>query len=74
MVVCGNVNEGIHAIRLCDVAVVDVAVTALAAYMLSPRIGHPFSHTFVGLVVLGVVVHRVLGINTTLNKFVFGIV
>ena len=78
--ICGLPRTGIHAIRLCDFAIVDVAATALAAYGLSVYMGsgdlygdfYGAAKYFAILVACGVVVHRVLGINTKLNMVVFG--
>ena len=73
MLLCGNPGEGIHAIRVMDVAVVDLAFVLGAAYFLS-HTPQDFLKTTAVLLATGLIVHRLLGINTTLNKLVFGLV
>ena len=69
----GKVGEGVHSYRVLHIAIVDVACTVFAAYLLHayfPR--HPFAVYLVGLFILGVVVHRILCVRTTVDRLIFG--
>ena len=75
--ICGLPRTGIHAFRVCDFAIVDVAATALGAWLLDDYFVRFFGVTgfakhFVILLACGVVVHRALGINTKLNMAILG--
>lgn len=70
----GEPAKGVHAYRVLDIAIVDMGMTTLAAYLLSQRMGISFPHTWVSMIALGVVAHRVFCVNTTLNKVLFGVV
>ena len=52
----GEPGKGIH-FHVCGIAVMDVAFTALAA--------------FIVLMVVGTIVHYMLGVRTTITKAVF---
>ncbi len=62
-------NEGIHSLRLGPYAIVDVAATVVGAGILAYFAGAVwFVPILFSLVLLGVVVHWALGIDTALNK------
>lgn len=66
-----NVSEprtGIHSIRICDVAIIDVILTFVAAVVISPN---NILSTFVVLILLSIIVHTVLGIKTKTNWIFF---
>lgn len=57
-------RQGIHALRLFDIAIVDVLFTILAAVLISRK---HFVVAFFMLMVLSVTVHTLLGIETKTN-------
>jgi hypothetical protein len=68
----GNVNEGVHSIRLFDIAVVDVASTVLGAYIFwsyYPR--YHFSLVLAFFFILGIISHRIFCVRTTIDKLLF---
>ena len=68
----GKPGEGVHAARIGGVALVDTALTVAAAWGLSRWWGASFWAVLVLLLVLGLVVHRWLCVDTTLTRLVFG--
>jgi uncharacterized membrane protein len=67
----GRPREGAHAYRLFDIAVVDVAATVLVAYIIARVFGFVFWKSLVTLFLIGVILHRVFCVRTTLDKWVF---
>jgi hypothetical protein len=69
----GRPNEGIHKYKVFGVAIVDVILTiilaALINYML-PSFG--FISILIILFLLGIIIHKLLCIDTTINKLIFG--
>lgn len=72
MGMCGTPRAGIHAIRLFDFAIVDVALSLLAAALISYVTKMCLWLSVLLVFVLGIVVHRVLKIDTKLNVMIFG--
>jgi hypothetical protein len=62
----GAPRTGAHAIRIpvLDIALVDTALTAVAAYWLSQQYGWSVEKTFIGLFALGVAAHSAVGVKT----------
>lgn len=67
-------GEGLHAHGPFGFALFDAFLTVLVGWMLSKIFGYNLFVTTIALLLLGVVVHRALGVNTTLNTLIFGIV
>jgi hypothetical protein len=70
----GEPYEGIHATRVGPgdgLALVDVVATLVGAWLLSRWLGSAFVQTLVLLVLLGVAVHRALGVRTKLDELLF---
>jgi len=64
----GKVNEGVHQYKVFGNAVVDTALTVLAGVVLARWRGwNPFV-TIAGLIILGIIVHRLFCVNTALNR------
>lgn len=68
----GKPNEGFHAQRIFGVAAVDLLLTALVALVISFYSRFSFLVVFVALMFLGVVAHWIFGVDTALNKKLFG--
>lgn len=62
--ILGNPGVGVHSYRLFNLAVVDVALTVLLAYLLSVWKRWTFWKTFVGLFVLGEILHYIFCVDT----------
>jgi len=80
----GKVGEGVHSIRLFNIAVVDLLGTLLIAYIISYFIHKTkllakisiyiiFLIVFIILMILTLFLHRLFCVRTTLTKIVFDI-
>ena len=69
----GPIGEGIHSYRIYDIAILDVLFTIIGAYFihrfLLPNI--PFCQVLLGLFLLGIVLHRIFCVRTTVDKWIF---
>lgn len=69
--VLGEPNKGIHSYRLFGVAIADVIMTIVVAYLLSISFNIKFIYTVIILFVLGIILHRVFCVKTTIDKMLF---
>jgi hypothetical protein len=71
---CGMPGTGIHATRLFGYAFWDMLATVVAAFLIDKLAFHSrhFFATLAALVLIAIVVHKKLGINTRLNDKIFG--
>ena len=69
----GKVGEGLHSYRLFNVAIIDVIFTIIGAYFLQKHYFKKYTYTEVllGLVILGIVLHRLFCVRTTIDKMIF---
>ena len=67
----GVPNEGIHSYRLFGVAIVDVVMTIIGAFMISYFFKYNLLYTPICLFVLGIIAHRLFCVRTTVNKIIF---
>ncbi len=67
----GKIGTGIHSYRVFDVAILDFVVTAIVAYIITLITGIRFLYTSIGLFVLGIFVHRMFCVQTTIDKLLF---
>lgn len=67
----GIPKQGIHSYRLFNIAIVDVLLTILASYMISYYFKYKFIYVLVFLFLLGVLLHRLFCVKTTIDKFLF---
>jgi hypothetical protein len=70
----GKVNEGVHSYRVFNIAIVDVISTIIGAIIISIMFKINFSLLLIFLFLLGIVLHRLFCVNTTINKMIFGII
>jgi len=68
----GEVNTGAHSYRFLGIAIVDLGLTILGAYFIAKEFKWAFWKTFIGLMIIAVVLHRLFCVNTTLNVLLFG--
>lgn len=69
--ILGEVNKGVHSIRIFDIAIVDVLLTVIAALYLSKQYRVNFYKTLAILFVLGIILHRMFCVRTTIDKLLF---
>lgn len=67
----GKPGEGVH-FHVAGIAIVDLALTLLAAWGLSKAFAQPFWVWAVGLLTAGVVAHRAFCVRTTVDRALFG--
>lgn len=65
-------GKGIHAHGPFGFAVFDAALTVLAGWAISKLLRTNVWITVLALFVIGIAVHRIMGVNTALNKLIFG--
>ena len=69
----GKVGQGIHSYRIFNVAIVDVLFTIGGAFVLSKYIKkYTFMLILVFLFLLGIVLHHLFCVHTTIDKLIFG--
>jgi hypothetical protein len=68
----GKPGKGIHSIRICNIAVVDVLLTVLGAYIISKYSQYSFACVLFTLFILGIILHRAFCVKTTVDRFIFG--
>ena len=69
----GRVAEGVHSYRIANIAVVDVILTVLGAVLLH-RIfpSYHFLTILAALFLLGIFLHRLFCVRTTIDRILFG--
>ena len=67
----GIPGKGIHSYRLFGVAIADVIMTIIGAYILAYIFKWSFIYTLITLFILGIVLHRLFCVRTTIDKLLF---
>lgn len=73
--ILGTPNVGLHSYRILNIAIFDVIGTFIIAYLIvyfNPE--YKFWKVSIILLILGIILHRIFCVNTTINKLIFGIV
>ena len=68
----GEVGKGVHSYRIFDIAIVDVLLTIIAAIIINyfyPK--YSFSLILLILFILGIVMHQIFCVKTTIDKILF---
>ena len=70
----GEEKKGPHRYRFFGIAIVDLAFTVLGAWLISKYYykNKYFLKVFIVLIVIGIIVHRIFCVNTTINRLIFG--
>ena len=69
--ILGQPGKGIHSYRLFGVAIADVIMTIIGAYILSWIFKLSFIKTLIFLFLLGIILHRLFCVRTTVDKLLF---
>ena len=69
--ILGKVGEGVHSPRFMGLAIVDVSLTILGAYIISLFSHWNFWIILLCLFILGVILHRIFCVRTTIDKLLF---
>ena len=69
----GKVGEGVHSYRIMNIAIVDVIATVIWAYFLHKYVfpTYKFYIVLMGLFILGIILHRLFCVRTTIDKLLF---
>ena len=67
----GIPNEGIHSYRFLGLAIVDVIMTIILAILISYFFKISFLYTSISIFVLGIILHRLFCVRTTIDKLLF---
>jgi len=67
----GVPNEGAHSYRFLGVAIVDVIMTIILAFFISYIFKISFVYTSISLFILGIILHRLFCVRTTIDKLLF---
>jgi hypothetical protein len=69
----GKVGEGIHSYRIANIAIVDVILTILGAALLHLVFpSYRFITILIALFLLGIILHRLFCVRTTVDRILFG--
>ena len=69
--ILGEPDKGIHSYRLFGLAIADVIMTIIAAFIISYFLKYSFFNTTIYLFVLGIILHRLFCVRTTIDKVLF---
>ena len=67
----GEPKTGIHFTRFMGVAIYDVIITVLGAFLISYFFKYSFIHVTVFLFVLGIISHRIFCVKSAVDKWLF---
>ncbi len=67
----GKPGVGIHSYRIFNIAIVDVIMTFIGAFIISYFLNISFIRTSIYLFILGIILHRIFCVKTTIDKLLF---
>lgn len=67
----GEPGTGLHSIRIFNIAIMDVLMTVIGAFLISKIFRFSFLVTLAFLFILGIAMHRLFCVRTTVDKFLF---
>jgi hypothetical protein len=68
----GEVGKGVHAYRIFNVAIVDVLLTFLGAFVIHLVVPqYSYFTILLSLFVMGILLHRLFCVRTTIDKILF---
>ena len=68
----GKPGQGVHSDRFMDLAVVDTVLTVIGAVLIAWYFEWPLLYVMPGLFLLGIVLHHLFCVPTTVGKLLFG--
>lgn len=69
--ILGKPNKGVHSYRFANVAIVDVIMTIIVAFIISAVFAISFWKVLAVSFILGIVLHRFFCVRTTVDKLLF---
>ena len=67
----GEPKKGVHSYRLFGVSIMDVLMTLIGAAIISYFSGYSFFYVAIFLFVLGIILHRLFCVRTTVDNILF---
>ncbi len=71
----GKPDQGLHSYRIFNIAIVDVILTLVGAYLLYFFLGKtlkwPYCYFLIILFIIGIIIHRLFCVKTTVDKLLF---
>lgn len=68
----GEEGKGFHSVRLFNIAILDLLATVLGAWAIAYYFKLNFFIVLVVALIIGIILHRLFCVNTTINKTIFG--
>ena len=69
--ILGVPGQGPHSYRIFNIAIVDVILTLILAYIISYNYNISFVKSSIILFILGILLHRLFCVRTTIDKVLF---
>jgi Kef-type K+ transport system membrane component KefB len=69
--IIGVPNVGIHSYKIFGISYIDVVVVLIGAIMIAWFMKWSYVKTIVGTFILGIVVHKLLCVRSTVDKLIF---
>lgn len=67
----GKPGEGAHSYRIFNIAVIDVVMTFVAAYLTTNYFNFNLINTIIIFFIVGIIFHRLFCVRTTIDKLLF---
>jgi len=67
----GNPGQGIHSYRLFGIAIIDVLMTVMLAFIIKYFTKYSFLYILITLFILGIFLHYLFCVKTTIDKLLF---
>jgi len=67
----GEPNKGIHSYKFLGISIADVIMTLIGAALISYFFKISFIYTSLSLFALGIILHRLFCVRTTIDKLLF---
>ena len=69
----GKVGKGLHSYRILNIAIVDVLLTIIIAFIINLLFPtYKFIYILVLLFITGIILHRIFCVKTTIDILLFG--
>jgi len=69
--ILGVPGKGVHSYRIFNIAIADVILTLIAAYIISYVFKKSIMRVSIILFILGIILHRLFCVRTTVDKLLF---
>ena len=69
--ILGKPGQGLHSYRIFNIAIMDVLLTILLAFLISKYFKVCVYKTTFGLFILSIILHRLFCVRTTIDKLLF---